>query len=160
MIMKKLFLLLILITGIGNITIAQDVNQLLKNASKTGNKQKIDIKKSFKKLCKEMEVDFKDIPVVGGIDFMERYDLSECKNDEKQGFIQYISNLKDSNGYETLISTKKDTDNTRIMIKKKKNYISDLLIIHTDSEEPNIVRFSGKIKMDAVDGLIDESEKR
>lgn len=142
-----------------NVLQAQDINQLLKSASKAGNKQKVDLKKSFKKMSKEMEMDYEDIPLIGGIDFMETFDFSECQNVEKQEFIQHINKVKDSNGYETLLLSKSSGDNTRIMLKKKKEHITDLLIIHIDNDTPSITRFSGKIKMDNIENLIKDSEE-
>ncbi|MFV0417525.1 MAG: DUF4252 domain-containing protein [Dysgonomonas sp.] len=155
---KYIFLLIISLISV-NVIQAQDINQLLKNASKAGSKQKVDIKKSFKKMSKEMDMDYEEIPIIGGIDFMETYNFSECKNNEKQALIQHINNVKDSNGYETLILSKNEADNTRIMIKKKKDHITDLLIIHINNDTPSITRFSGKIKMENIDNLVKDSEK-
>lgn len=157
---KHIFLLIISLISV-NVLQAQDINQLLKSASKAGNKQKVDLKKSFKKMSKEMEMDmdYEEIPIIGGIDFMETYNFSESKSNEKLALIQHINNVKDSNGYETLILSKNEADNTHIMIKKKKDHITDLLIIHINDDTPNITRFSGKIKMDNIENLIKDSEE-
>ena len=157
---KHIFLLIISLISV-NVLQAQDINQLLKSASKTGNKQKVDLKKSFKKMSKEMEMDmdYEEIPIIGGIDFMETYNFSESKSNEKLALIQNINNVKDSNGYETLILSKNEADNTHIMIKKKKDHITDLLIIHINDDTPSITRFSGKIKMDNIKNLIKDSEE-
>ncbi|GHV15995.1 hypothetical protein FACS1894179_02090 [Bacteroidia bacterium] len=134
---------------------AQSVERFLKNVSNTENIDKVKIGRFMMSLGK-MFGGVGNTPVARGIHSLEVYDLSGCDARVKQDFLNQINSLKDGDGYETLIMVKDKGDNVRIMMKKKKDVISDLVILCMDDKEPTIVKLSGKIKEKDVSGLVDK----
>lgn len=153
--MKKYLLCLVLALAIGQMSYAQSVERFLKNVSNTENIDRVKIGHFMMNLGK-MFGGVGDMPVARGVHTLEVYDLSGCDAGIKQNFVKQINSLKDSDGYETLIMAKDKGDNVRIMMKKKKNEISDLVILCMDDKEPTIVKLSGKIKEKDLSGLVDK----
>ncbi|GAB6007828.1 DUF4252 domain-containing protein [Dysgonomonas reticulitermitis] len=153
--MKKYLLCLILALAIGQMSYAQSVERFLKNVSNTENIDKVKIGRFMMSLGK-MFGGVGNTPVARGIHSLEVYDLSDCDARVKQDFVNQINSLKDGDGYETLIMVKDKGDNVRIMMKKKKDVISDLVILCMDDKEPAIVKLSGEIKEKDVSGLVDK----
>lgn len=153
--MKKYLLCLILALAIGQMSYAQSVEKFLKNVSNTENIDQVKIGHFMMNLGKIFG-GVGDVPVARGVHTLEVYDLSSCDARIKQDFVNQINSLKDSDGYETLIMAKDKGDNVRIMMKKKKNEISDLVILCMDDKEPTIVKLSGKIKEKDLSELVDK----
>lgn len=153
--MKKYLLCLVLVLAIGQMSYAQSVEKFLKNVSKTENIDQVKIGHYMMNLGK-MFGGVGDMPVVRGVHTLEVYDLSSCDAGVKRDFANQINNLKDSDGYETVIMAKDKGDNVRIMMKKKKNEISDLVILCMGDKEPAIVKLSGKIKEKDLSELVDK----
>ncbi len=153
--MKKYLLCLVLVLAIGQMSYAQSVDKFLKNVSKTENIDQMKIGHFMMNLGK-MFGGVGDMPVVRGVHTLEVYDLSNCDAGVKRDFANQINSLKDSDGYETVIMAKDKGDNVRIMMKKKKNEISDLVILCMGDKEPAIVKLSGKIKEKDLSELVDK----
>lgn len=153
--MKKYLLCLILALAIGQMGYAQSVEKFLKNVSNAENIDQVKIGHFMMNLGKIFG-GVGDVPVARGVHTLEVYDLSSCDARIKQDFVNQINSLKDSDGYETLIMAKDKGDNVRIMMKKKKNEISDLVILCMDDKEPTIVKLSGKIKEKDLSELVDK----
>lgn len=153
--MKKYLLCLVLVLAIGQMSYAQSVEKFLKNVSKTENIDQMKIGHFMMNLGK-MFGGVGDMPVVRGVHTLEVYDLSNCDAGVKRDFANQINSLKDSDGYETVIMAKDKGDNVRIMMKKKKNEISDLVILCMGDKEPAIVKLSGKIKEKDLSELVDK----
>lgn len=153
--MKKYLLCLILALAIGQMSYAQSVEKFLKNVSNTENIDQVKIGHFMMNLGK-MFGGVGDVPVARGVHTLAVYDLSNSDAGVKQNFANQINSLKDSDGYETLIMAKDKGDNVRIMMKKKKNEISDLVILCMDDKESTIVKLSGKIKEKDLSELVDK----
>lgn len=153
--MKKYLLCLVLALTIGQMSYAQSVDKFLRNVSNTENIDKVKIGGFMMSLGK-MFGGVGNMPVARGVHSLEVYDLSSCDSRVKQDFVNQINNLKDSDGYETLIMAKDKGDNVRIMMKKKKNEISDLVILCMGDEDPAIIKLSGKIKEKDLSELVDK----
>jgi len=143
--MKKYLFCLILALAVGQMSYAQNVDQFLKNVSKTENIDHVKIGRFMMSIGK-MFGGVSNMPVARGVHSLEVYDLSDCNWQKKKELVDQIGNLKDGDGYETLLMAKDKDDNVRIMIKRKKNVISDILILCMDKDDPTIVKLSGKIK--------------
>ncbi|MFV0536710.1 MAG: DUF4252 domain-containing protein [Dysgonomonas sp.] len=144
--MKKYLLCLVLALAIGQMSYAQSVEKLLKQVSNIENIDQVKIGHFMMSLGK----------MFGGVHSLEVYNLSSCEASVKKGLVTQINSLKDSDGYETLIMAKDKGENVRIMIKKKKDEISDLVILCMDDEDPTIVKLSGKIKEKDISELVDK----
>lgn len=153
-IMKKCLFCLILIISFSQTAYSQNVDQLLSKLSKTENIEKITIGRFVMSLGK-LFGGVGDMPVARGVHSMVVYSLSDSRIDVKQDFAKMFNNLKDGAGYETLIIAKDKVDAVRIMVKKKKDIITDLVILCMDEADPTFVKFSGKIKEKDIAELVD-----
>lgn len=151
--MKKYFICLILAITIGQISKAQSVDNLLKEVSNTENVDKIQIGGELMKLGLSY-ANMDDTPVTKDINSLEVYDLSSCNTETKNKIAALVNKLQDKDGYETLMMTKDENDNVRIMAKKKKDTISDLVIICMDENDPTIIKLSGAIKEQDIAELV------
>lgn len=156
--MKKYLFCFTFILAISMTGYAQNVDQLLNKVSKTENIEKVKVGKFMMSLGKVFG-GVGDMPLVRGVHSMEIYDLSSCNNNFKEDLTQQFHKIKDGNGYETLIYAKDKTDGVRIMIKKKKDVISEMLILCMDKDDPTIIKFSGKIKENDIAELTEKYSK-
>lgn len=157
-IMKKYFICLILAVTISQASQAQSLDKLLKEVSHTESVDKVTIGGFLMKLGLAY-ADMGDNGIAKGINSLEVYDLSNCSAKTKSQIVAKVNQLQDKDGYETLIMTKDKNDNVRIMAKKKKNIISDLVIICVDEADPTIIKFSGKIKEQDIAELVSTYDK-
>lgn len=148
-----LFILTVSVTGY-----AQNIDQLLSKVSKAENIDKVKIGKFMMSLGKTFG-GVGDMPLVRGIHSMEVYNLSGCDHNFKDDLAKQFHKIKDGGGYETLIYAKDKTDGVRIMIKKKKDIISEMLILCMDKNDPTIIKFSGKIKENDIAELTSKYNK-
>lgn len=153
--MKKYLFCLVLALAIGQMSYAQSVEKFLKSVSNTENVDKVKIGHFMMSLGKIFG-GVGDMPVARGVHTLEVYDLAACNAGVKQDFLNQINRLKDTDGYETLIMAKDKGENVRIMMKKKKDEISDLVILCMDENDPTIVKISGKIKEKDLAELTDK----
>lgn len=153
--MKKYLLCLVLVIAVWQMSYAQNVDQFIKNVSNTENIDHVKIGRFMMSLGK-MFGGVSDMPVARGVHSLEVYDISCCSAKLKQDLKSQINNLKDGDGYETLIQAKSKGDNVRIMVKKKKDVISDLVILCMDDEDSAIVKLSGKIKEKDIAELVNK----
>lgn len=156
--MKRYLIGIALIFALSLNSYAQDVDQFLKNVSKTENIDRVKIGRFMMTLGKAIG-GVSDMPVTRGVHSLEVYDLSCCNNNLRKDFARQINNLEDGNGYETLLMAKSKGDNVRIMIKKKKDIISDMVILCMDDNDPAIIKLSGKIKEKDIAELVNKYDK-
>lgn len=157
--MKKFIFCLVLALSLSSVSHAQEVDKLMKKASKAENVYKVKIGGLLMGVTK-MCGSFDDIPQIKGLNGMEVYDLSDCDEKTKEEIKQEFDKVKDGRGYETLVYTKDSKDAVRIMIKKdKKNTIKEMVFFLMDENDPSIVKLSGKFKEDDIAQLINESSK-
>ncbi len=153
--MKKYLFCLVLALAIGQMSYAQSVEKFLENVSNTENVDKVKIGHFMMSLGKIFG-GVGDMPVARGVHTLEVYDLAACNAGVKKDLLNQLNRLKDSDGYETLIMAKDKGDNVRIMMKKKKDEISDLVILCMDENDPTVVKISGKIKEKDLAELTDK----
>ncbi|MBK5721724.1 DUF4252 domain-containing protein [Dysgonomonas sp. Marseille-P4677] len=156
--MKKYLFCFIFIFATSLAGYSQNIDQLLNKVSKAENIEKVKIGKFMMSLGKTFG-GIGDTPLVRGIHSMEVYDLSSCNYSFKEDLAKQFHKIKDGNGYETLIYAKDKTDGVRIMVKKKKDTISEMLILCMDKNEPSIIKFSGKIKENDIAELTNKYNK-
>jgi len=156
--MKKYLFCLVLVLALSQVTYSQSLDKLMSRISKVENVDKVKIGRFMMTLGKTFG-GVGNMPVARGIHSMEVYDLSSCDSALKQDLAQQISQLKDGDGYETLIMAKDKDDDVRIMMKKKKDVISDMIILCMDKDDPTIVKFSGRIKEGDIAELIKKYDK-
>jgi hypothetical protein len=156
--MKKYLICLVLVIALSQTTYSQSVDKLLNTVSKAENVDKVKIGRFLMFLGKSFG-GVGNMPVARGVHSMEVYDLSSCSTNLRQNLTEQIGKLKDGDGYETLISVKEKRNNVRIMMKKKKDVISDMVILCLSDDDPAIVRFSGKIKEADIAELVQKYDK-
>lgn len=156
--MKKYLVGIALIFALSLNGYAQNIDQFLKNVSKTENIDRVKIGRFMMTLGKAFG-GVSNMPVARGVHSLEVYDLSCCNSNLRKDLAKQINNLKDGGGYETLLMTKSDEDNVRIMIKKKKDVISDIVILCMDDSDSAIIKLSGKIKESDIAELVNKYDK-
>lgn len=152
--MKKYLICLFLVFGAVSASYGQNVSQLIKTASKAEKTEKVKIGRFMMSIGKLIG-GVNNMPVARGIHSLEIYELSECDMDVKRNIAEMIDNMKDGDGYETLVMVKDTDSNLRILAKKKKNVINDIVILCSDEADPSIIRFTGKIKEGDIQELIE-----
>lgn len=157
-VMKKFVIFLILIIAYCQFSYGQNVESLMKRASKLDNVEKVEIG-SFLMGLGKMFGGVSNMPVARGIKSMQIYELSSCNTDIKQSFLNDFKNIKDGNGYETLILARDKNDGIRIMVKKDKDIIKEMLFLCMDESDPVIIKLSGKIKQDDIIELASQYNK-
>lgn len=156
--MKKYLICLVLVVALSQTAYSQTLDNLLKSLSKTENIETVKIGGFLMSLGKTFG-GVGDMPVARGVHSMEVYDLSGCDSNFKRNFAERINKLKDGDGYETLILAKDKGDNVRIMMKKKKDIISDMVILCLSDNDPTIVKFKGKIREGDITELVQKYDK-
>ncbi|MDR0824432.1 MAG: DUF4252 domain-containing protein [Prevotella sp.] len=156
--MKKYLICLVLVIALSQTAYSQSVDKLLNTVSKAENVDKVKIGRFLMFLGKSFG-GVGNMPVVRGVHSMEVYDMSSCATNLRRNLTDQIGKLKDGEGYETLISVKDKKDNVRILMKKKKDVISDMVILCLSDDDPAIVRFSGKIKEADIAELVQKYDK-
>lgn len=156
--MKKYLFCLVLVLVLSQVAYSQSLDNLMKRVSKVENVDKVKIGRFMMSLGKAFG-GVGNIPVARGVHSMEVYDLSNCNYNFKKDLAQQINKLEDGDGYETLMMVKDADDDVRIMMKKKKDVISDMVILCMSGNEPAIVKFSGKIKEADIAELIQKYNK-
>lgn len=156
--MKKYLVCLIIVLGVTSASYGQNMGQLLKTASKAENVDKVKIG-GFLMSVGKLIGGVSDMPVVKGVRSLEVYDLSDCNSKTKKDMAAMISNMKDGDGYETLMMAKDGGDDVRIFAKKKKDVISDIVILCAEESDISIVKLSGKIKESDIAELVNEYSK-
>jgi hypothetical protein len=156
--MKKYLLCLTLVLASSQAVYSQSLNNLINKVSKVENVDKVKIGRFIMSLGKTFG-GVGNMPVARGIHSMEVYDLSGCDSAFRKELARQISELKDGDGYETLLTVRDKGDGVRIMMKKKKDIISDMVILCMDDDDPAIVKFSGKIKEGDLAELIKKYDK-
>ncbi|MDU1890467.1 MAG: DUF4252 domain-containing protein [Dysgonomonas sp.] len=153
--MKKYILSIALVIASTSFAFGQNVDQLLKKASKIENVEKVQIGGFLMGLGK-MFGGVNNMPVAKGVKSMEILDLSSCDGGTKQNLIKDFKKTRDGNGYETLMMVREKNDGIRIMVKKEKKYISEIVFLCMDNNDPAIIKFSGKISEEDINKLVDQ----
>lgn len=155
---KSLFCLILALSSVA-ICQAQNLDNFLKRVSKSENVETVKISGLMMFLGKKF-ARVNDIPLAKGVKSLEVYTLSECSDNLKKDFTNLFYNLKDGNGYETLIYTKDGNDGVRILVNKKKDEIHDLVLMCMDEDDPTVIKFSGKIKEKEIVQLVNSKINR
>jgi hypothetical protein len=153
--MKKYVFCLILVLSLNLSGQAQTVNQLLNKVSETENIEKVKIGGFIMSIGK-MFGGVSNMPVARGVNMLEVYDLSGCNIGFKEELAQQFKNLKDGDGYETLLQAKEKNDGVRIMIKKEKNLIKEMVLLCMNGSDPAVIRIAGKIKEKDIEELVSQ----
>ncbi|MFV0312510.1 MAG: DUF4252 domain-containing protein [Dysgonomonas sp.] len=156
--MKKYAFCLISVLLMSLTGYSQSIDQLLKNVSKIENIEKVKIG-GFLMSVGKMFGGVNNIPLARGVKTLEVYDLSDCNANQKQDISIQFNQIKDSDGYETLMYVREDGDEVRIMIKKDKDLIREMVFLCMDKADPAIIRFSGKIKESDIAELVNKYNK-
>ncbi|WP_108821822.1 DUF4252 domain-containing protein [Dysgonomonas sp. Marseille-P4361] len=153
--MKKFLICLVLISFVSLSGYSQGVDNLLKKASSDRNVEKVKVD-GFMMFLGKMLGGMSDKPVMKGIKSVEVFELSDGDAKLKSDFFNLFNNTKNEKGYETLIFVKDKEDGIRILMKKEKDIIKDLVLLCKDEKEPVIIRFTGKIKEQDIDKLVNQ----
>lgn len=165
--MKKIILSLILIAGIGNTVTAQDLNQLITDLANIEGVQHQLIDKTMldAQIAGAMATDstgeFKlNMPgFMQKIDLMEVVIVEDSSDEVRDKVTQELSEVKDGNGYETLLKVKQDEQDIRIIAKKGDDK-SDIFIIVMADTTIVAMKMTGNLDEQDFIEIIKEQQKK
>jgi hypothetical protein len=91
------------------------------------------------------------------IDSVEVYDLSESDSQFRRNLINELRQLRDGDGFETLMHVKDSDNDVRIMIRSdRNNTIRELVFFVINDDSPAVIRISGRIRESEMADLISQ----
>ncbi len=91
-----------------------------------------------------------------GIKSIQVVDVSNCNEEKRSNYLSMLNNLRDENGYETLMKVKNKEENVHIMMKQKKDKIEGLYIFCIDKNDISAVKLTGNFNKEDIDNLMNK----
>ena len=155
--MKKIVVLVVMMTLMLQGAAAQTVESLINTFSTEKGVEKTHVGKAMMRLgavfLKNKEANLSHI--AKGINSILVLDLDDCSKDVKQRFASAVDSLND-NAYTSVMETNDGDDRVRILGKPDGNDLRDVVIISIDNDDCALVRLEGKVKGKDVKKLIDD----
>jgi len=154
--MKKILFISFLTLFTAQNTTSQNLNELLKKASKIQNIEQVKVG-SFLLSLSKMFASTSNLPSISNtIKNIEVIDFSSCNTKDKNEITNDIKNIQSNLNQEVLIQVKDKGDFVKIMAQKNKGVISEITILVANDKSPSIIRLIGKITQQDIDQLIQE----
>lgn len=112
--------------------------------------------KSFVKF--DMDSD-EDRILCNGIKSIQTIDIHNCDEQKSNVYLSKLNQIKDMDGYETIIKTKDKIENVRIILNSNNNYIKKLYIVSIDKNNISAVKLTGKLKKKDLEKLTTKYNK-
>lgn len=167
--MKKLIFCIFLIFTTSQLVSAQDLNYWVSSLAlnKDVQYQQVDQAMLEASMAAARAADSSGMIPSQTPSFMEKLEsidvinLSACSPEVKKLFLKDLADIKDENGYETLINAVDETDKVRIMAKKEGTTISQIFVFAIDNadEEIVVVRMTGKMDESDIADIIKQQQK-
>lgn len=157
--MKKFIFSIFLIFAISQICSAQDISNWVSGLSmvKDAEYQLVDRPMIEASLAATKAIDSTGMissqtpPFMQKLESIDVINLSACSTEIKDLFFKDLGNIKDENGYETLINVVDDGDNVRIIAKREATAVTQVFVFAIDNQD-------GEIMIVRMNGNMDESD--
>ena len=136
---------------------AQGVSDLFSKYANAHNAESVNVSSLLIKFAR-LFADGDDAKVLKGINSIKILDLDECSTDVKSQFTADVDMLQ-TKGYEPLMEASKNEENTRFLLKMKDDVVNELLIVSGGSDDCALIQIKGKMTVQDVVELADDSKK-
>lgn len=167
--MKKLIFSIFLIFTTSQIASAQDISNWVSGLSmvKDAEYQLVDRDMIEASLAAAKAADSTGMASVSTPPFMEKLksidviNLSACSPEIKNLFLKDLDNIKDENGYETLINVVDDGDKVRIIAKRDGAVVPQVFVFAIDGQDGEIVivRMTGNMDNSDIEDILKQQQK-
>jgi hypothetical protein len=156
--MKKYLFCLVTILSLSTVANAQHVDRLLRKVANAENVESIRVGNFLMSIARTAaRASGNPIPRINSV---EVFDLSASCTDFKQSLVNDFQQLKDGNGYETLMQVRDSGDDVRIMMKRdRRNDIRELVLFVINNNDPTVIRISGRITEDEITQLVSQHSR-
>lgn len=86
-------------------------------------------------------------------------DMSGCDAATRRDFSSAVSALP-LKGYEEIVRVKDSNDEIKVLVKRKGDYIRELLVASSESDDAMLVEIKGKIKPEDIGRIIEQQTKK
>lgn len=100
-------------------------------------------------------------PFMEKLESIDVINLSSCSTEIKDLFLKDLANIKDGNGYETLINVVDDGDNVRIIAKRDSTAVTQVFVFAIDNQDGEIVivRMTGNMDESDIADILKQQKK-
>ena len=153
--MKKYLFCLAIILSLSTVVHAQSVDRLLRQVADAENVNRVRVGSVLMSMARTAaRVAGNPIPHISSVAV---YDLSESSVYFRQSLINELQQLRDSDGYETLMHARDSGNDVRIMMRRdRNNVIRELVIFAVNDSSPAVIRISGRITEDEITQLVSQ----
>lgn len=99
------------------------------------------------------------MPRINGIKSIHVLTSEGCSGTKKNDYISMINNLKDIDGYETIVQVRDDNDHVRVMMKTEEDQIKGIYVFCVDETDIAAIKLLGNIKEKDVQKVIKKYSK-
>lgn len=167
--MKKLIFCILLIFATIQISSAQDLSNWVSGLSmvKDAEYQLVDRPMIEASLAAAKAADSTGMVSAQTPPFMEKLEsidvinLTACSTEIKDLFLKDLDNIKDGNGYETLINVIDEGDKVRIVAKKEGTVVPQVFVFAIDGQDGEIVivRMTGNMDESDIADIMKQQQK-
>ena len=154
--MKKIILTILCATLFSQVSMAQDLDSLLKKVAKAENVESLKLD-GFTLWLGKMFGAASELPnSLKNIDKIEIHDLATCSEKLRFEVTEEIKKLNASGNYETLSQIKNKGGLVKVLLKKEKENIKEFLVLISKDNTPKIIRIHGTIHEDDLADLMSQ----
>ena len=153
--MKKNLLCLAILLLLSTVANAQSVESIMRNVQNADDVTRVRVGRLLMSLGRTAaRASGTTIPNINSV---EVYDLSASSERFRQGLINDMLQLRDGNGFETLMQVRDGDDNVRIMMRSdRNNTIRELVFFIISDNDPVVIRITGRIRENEIADLISQ----
>lgn len=166
--MKKLIIFILLIVSAPQTIFSQDLSNwvsglaLIQNAEyQQVDKAMLEASLAIAKTSDTTGIIANTPPFMEKLESIDIINLSSCTPGAKNLFLQDFENIKDTDGYETLINITEDGDKVRIIVKREETFVPHVFVFAIDGEgdEIMIIRMSGNMDESDIADIVKQQQK-
>ena len=153
--MRKNLLFLAIFLLLSTVANAQSVESIMRNVQNADDVTRVRVGSLLMSMGRTAaRMSGNPIPNISSV---EVYDLSASSARFRQGLINDMLQLRDGNGFETLMQVRDGGDNVRIMMRSdRNNTIRELVFFVISDDSPAVIRISGRIRESEIADLISQ----
>lgn len=160
--MKKLVLSLVLLVAVVFSASASNPEKLITQLSKENNVTNVKIGGFLMAMAKPfmLKEAGEGAPFIKGVKSIHVMAVDGFSEDKRNDYLTLVNELKDTDGYETLVQVKDGNDHVRIMVKTEKDKIKGMYIFTVDDHDLAVVKLLGNISQKEIEKMMEKySEK-